>query len=971
MSRRVQIARLLATTLLVTPTVALAQQGYDTTRVVGPQADGSIVASNNQTLTPAGTLVNLGAPLLAKAVAVNPVNKTAAVLLMSGPEDVVVFNTVTGAVIQNFKSASSAKGSFNGIAYSADGTKLFYSQDSNHFVTANVNPTTGMLTLASNLTLPTVATAFPSHPYPFYNSSSINPGGIAISRDGTHAYVVLNAANTLGVVNLATSTLQAQVPVGNVPNSVVVSADGRYAYVSNEGGRPANAGEYTNPSDGTAVVADPTDAFATTGTVSVIDLTTNTQVATIDVGLHPTGMTISGTNLFVANAYSDTISVVDLTSNQVVRTIDVGVPVAGNGQGNGQNHLVDNSPGNSGNSNGEAARRSHPFGSGPNGIAVVDGRTAYVTLGQANAIAVIDLASPSANQQIVGYIPTAYFPTSIAYDAVNKQLVVADDKGVGANTIPGSAEGVPTSAGAFNTHYEAGRVSLIPLPNAHQLAVYSEQVINNNHWKFNPNISVGAEFVDSSARPVPVPQHIGEPSTIKHVFLIIKENRTYDQMLGDLPQGNGDPSIAIFAPDVPNQHAFVKRFPLLDNTYAPSRQSADGHPWIVTSGSFYSNDILSPDWIRSYPGGNSNDAMTYTPRGFLWSAAQKKGLSVKLYGEWSNGSSVKANPTTGKAYAWGDFYNTSLCIEGRIAAATCQTLTQVPFTADSESSNVPSAQSILDPHYPSFNLTIPDQYRADYWLPIFQQQVATNAVPNLTIMWLPDDHTNGTSSGSPSPHAYQADNDLALGRIVEAISNSTVWKDSAIFVEEDDTQDGVDHVDGHRMPAYVISPWTAPPQAPNQGKVVHTIYTQENINRTIEQILGLEPLTQFDLVASPMFDVFGTAPDLTPYTHVPAAFALNQSGTGTLLGWSGLGASYGELKLDPIQKAWIKASDKMTKGTVTKADAVDENFLNHSIWYSATNWKRPYPGETEILMPASFVKAAAEKAKTAHERDDD
>ncbi|MCL2716559.1 MAG: alkaline phosphatase family protein [Alphaproteobacteria bacterium] len=494
----------------------------------------------------------------------------------------------------------------------------------------------------------------------------------------------------------------------------------------------------------------------------------------------------------------------------------------------------------------------------------------------------------------------------------------------------------------------------------------------SNHWSsLNPNIQVGPDYVDKSAQPVPVPKHIGEPSVIKHVFLIIKENRTYDQILGDLPQGNGDPGIAIFANATPNQHALVKRFPLLDNVSAPSRQSADGHPWIVSSGSFYSNDVQSPDWIRSYPGGNSNDSLTYTPRGFLWSAAQRRGLSVKLFGEWSNGTSLANSSVTGKAYSWGDFYNTHLCNQGSLSAAICATLDQVPYTADTENSSVPSADGILDRHYPSFNTTIPDQYRVDYWQGVFRQQLDSNTVPNLTIMWVPDDHTNGTNATNPAPINYQADNDLALGRIVETISNSKVWGESAIFVEEDDTQDGVDHVDSHRMPAYVISPWTVRPQAADQGKVIHTTYTQENINRTIENILGLEPLTQFDLVASPMFDAFGTVADLTPFSHVPATLPLNLSGANTYLGYSGLGATYAEQRLDPVQKAWIEANDGMMKGAQTRADAADPDFLNHSIWYSATGWKRPYPGEREVLMPAAFVKAAAEKPKTDRDGDDD
>ncbi|MBW8870053.1 MAG: YncE family protein, partial [Acidobacteriales bacterium] len=513
--------------------------------------------------------------------------------------------------------------------------------------------------------------------------------------------------------------------------------------------------DFTNLSDGTPIVVDRKDAFAITGTVSVIDLATAKEVAAIPVGLHPAGMAISGSSLYVANAYSDSLSIIDLGSNKVTRTINLGVPIAGGA-----------------------------FGSGPNAVAVTEAGQAYVTLGQANAIAVINLEGRDANP-VIGYIPTAYFPTSIAYDKGARQLVIVDDKGLGAQGSIGTAQGVS----GFNTHQEGGTANLIPLPNAEQLASYTKQVIENNHWNLTTNIEVGPQFVDKNARPVAVPKHIGEPSLIKHVFLIIKENRTYDQILGDVSFANGDPSLAIFASATPNQHAFVQRFPMLDNVYAPSRQSADGHPWIVLSGSFYSNDILSPDWIRSYPGGNSDDALTYTPRGFLWSSAAAKGLSVKLYGEWSDGPKV-AKKADGSDYTWSDFYATSLCKEKSAPASSCI----VPDNAVTETSSVPSAARILDPHYPSFNLTIPDQYRADYWIPVFNQQVAANQVPNLTILWLPDDHTNGTNKGFPYPLNYQADNDLALGRIVEAISHSKVWGQSAIFVEEDDAQNGVDHV---------------------------------------------------------------------------------------------------------------------------------------------------------------------------------
>jgi YVTN family beta-propeller protein len=894
---------------------ALNPQASDSNRTVGPQKDGSIVVSDNQTLTPAGKIIELGEPVRAKSIALNPNSKTSsgAVLLMGSAQPIIVFNTATGQILQRFiptfmrgtESVSSKAGSFTGITYSADGKRLFFSQDDNHVVIANVDPQTGLLTSGQSVELPRP----PADGRPYHNARSINPGGIAVSGDGKRAYVVLNVVNTLGVIDLSESPakLISQIPVGNAPNSVVIQ--GKYAYVSNEGGRPATSEDFTNYSDGTPIVVDRKDAFTITGTVSVVDLSAGKQVRAINVGLHPAGMTASGSHLYVTNAYSDSLSVVDLNTDEVVRTIDLNVPIAGGF-----------------------------FGAGPNGVAVSDDGRAYVTLGQANAVAVVNLQGRDAHP-VVGYIPTGYFPTSVAYDKVLKQLVIADDKGLGTH-VPARSGGLP----GFNTHHDTGTVNLIPLPNAVQLARFSKQVFDNNHWNLTTNIEVGQEYIDAHAVPVAVPRHIGEPSLIKHVFLVIKENRTYDQMLGDVPWGNGDASLALFASAVPNQHAFVKRFPLLDNVYAPSRQSADGHPWIGMSGSFYSNDILSPDWIRSYPGGGSEDPLTYTPKGFLWTTAEAKGHMVRLYGEWSNGTKI-AKKSDGTSYNWSDFYNTALCKEGKAPKSSCI----VPDDAISVSSEIPSAARIIDPHYPNFNLTIPDQYRVDYWIPEFQRLDAANQVPNLTILWLPDDHTAGTTKGQPYPINYQADNDLALGRMVEAISHSKVWAQSAIFVEEDDSQGGVDHVDGHRQPVYVISPYTVAPQAPGQGKVIHTTYTAENINRTIENILGMQPLTQFDLVASPMFDAFQNTPDLTPYDHQAAVIPLDQG--------PNLPADK-TVAYSPLQKAWLKATAEVMKGKYDKADAVDPNFLNHVTWYSATGWTRPYPGENKVLMPGPFVKAA-------------
>jgi YVTN family beta-propeller protein len=885
-------------------------------RTVGPQQDGSIVASDNQTLTPAGKIVELGAPVRAKAIALNPngMTQSAAVLLMGSPQPVIVFNTATGKVLQRFipadATAASAKdrsaGSFTGITYSANGAKLLFSQDNNYVAIANVNSKTGLLSKEQRVRLPEP----PADGRPYHNAQAINPGGLAFSADGKHAYVALNAANTLGVIDLAASParLLGQIPVGNVPNSVVVR--GHYAYVSNEGGRPAGSADFTNYSDGTSIVVDRRDAFTLTGTVSVVDLATSQQVKSIPVGLHPAGMTIVGSRLYVANAYSDSLSIIDLNTDKVVRTIPLSVPIAGG-----------------------------VFGSGPNGVAVTEDGKAYVTLGQANAVAVVNLQGREANP-VIGYIPTAYFPTSITYDQVRKQLVIADDKGLGSRGNSTSKDGVI----GYNTHADMGVVNLIPEPNAHELGKLSKQVFDNNHWNLTTNIEVGKEYIDPAATPVAVPRHIGEPSLIKYVFLIIKENRTYDQMLGDVAWGNGAREFAVFASAVPNQHAFVQRFPLLDNVYAPSRQSADGHPWIGMSGSFYSNDILSPDWIRSYPGGEAEDALTNTPQGFLWTAVAAKGLTARLYGEWSSGTTV-AGKADGSAYTWSDFYQTSLCQEGKAPATSCL----VPDEAIHVTSAIPSAAKIMDPHFPPFNLDIPDQYRVDYWTKEFHRLVTANQVPNLTILWLPDDHTAGISKGHPYPINYQADNDLALGRMVDVISHSKIWTQSAIFVEEDDSQAGTDHVDGHRQPVYLISPYTAAPQAPGQGKTIHTTYTAENINRTIENILGTQPLTQFDLVASPMFDAFQNVPDLTPYEQLAAVIPLDQG--------PGLPGNTVALS-SPIAKAWLKATEKVMKGKYDKADAVDPNFLNHVTWYVTTGWNRPYPGEDKVLSPEPLVKAA-------------
>jgi YVTN family beta-propeller protein len=881
------------------PALATPSLPYPTYSV-GPQSDGSIVMSTNQTITPAGTLINLGTPTRGKAIALNPnpTSHTAAVLQMGASAAVQIIDLVSAKVVQSFSPNGDTSGSFTGIAYSPDGTKLVFSQDSSNVGVATVDPTSGLITGAVQVALP--APNFPNMDNPW----TAYPGGVAISADSTTAYVALNQTNTLAVIDLTKKKpkLVRQIKVGNVPNSVVIS--GNRAYVSNEGGRVAKASDSTDLSAGTPIVIDPTTDSAATGTVSVINLETLKVEDTIKVGLHPTGLAVADGLLYISNAYSDTVSVIDTTSNKVVRTINVGIPL------------------------------SNTLGATPTGL-TVNGNTLYVTLFTVNAVAVVDLTDPKRNA-VIGYIPTASTPASIAFDQAHNQLVVANHKGIGTHSVVVSDYNV----NGYNSHPDTGTVNLIPVPSATQLADYTAQVWQNNHWDLTQNVQVGPKYVNPNATPVAIPAHIGEPSLIKHVFLIIKENRTYDQLFGDVTTANGDASIAVFAPYTPNQHAFLQRFATLDNVYAPSRQSADGHPWIVAGISAYADESQSPDWIRSYPGGNGYDSMIVTQHGYLWDAAIAKGLSVKLYGEWSGSQSINGN------YSWSDWYAYSQYLEGK----TPTNPTTIKPTTDTETSTEPSASAILDPHYPSFNTGIPDQYRVDYWLPIFQNQEKSSTLPALTIIWLPDDHTSGFSTGFPIPTAAQADNDLGLGRIVQAITNSPDWATSAIFVEEDDAQDGVDHVDGHRQPVQIISPYAVQ----SNGAGDHTIYTSASIDRTIEQILGLTPMTELDLVASPMRTAFVNTPvNIAPFTALPPTIALNTFPTASADSKSATGK---------LKAAWNQASNEMFKAKFDKADAVNENFLNHVIWYSTTGFARPYPGEKTVLMP-SDLKAAGRSAE--------
>jgi len=922
------------------PGLAAAQSKPFPTYVTGPQPNGSWVVSDGQVITPAGTQVDLGIRVRAKAVALNPNVKshTAAVLTMGASEAVEIFDTDTGVVLQDYMAlGSDSSGSYGGIAYSADGKYLVFSQDSSHVAIAKVTQE-GLLEDDAQVSVPpnsSFITCFPNSPIgdygrscgTFYNPYTSYPGGIALSKDGSSAYALLNQNNTLTQINLAANppAQGVQIRVGNAPHSIVLSKDGTTAYVSNEGGRAATQADFQIYSAGTPIVADPVVGAAITGTVSVIDLATMTVKATISTGLHPTGMALYGRSLLVANTYSDSISVVDTATNTVTRTIPLGLPIAVPGQGSA-------------------------YGAAPDSIAVdASNHLAYVALYNANAVGVVDL-TPGAANPVLGMIPVAYAPSTVVLDAKNNTLIVSNDKGIGARYSFECDHGVC----GYNTHQDNGTVSIVPVPPAGALSAMTSQVYENNHWDLAQNIA-SASGGSPKTKPVALPKKIGDPSLIKHVFLIVRENRTYDQILGDVAAGNGDPSLAVFGgPDTPNAHALVTRFPLFDNFYDPSRQSADGHQWITEAMAPYADDIQSPDWNRSYPGGNAGDALANQLNGFFFSKAAAAGLTVKIYGESvENDFFLQPNGSTSEP-SWSDFYADSQCFEGGPGCAAPGVAGEKTLyfqnTVQAESS-VPAVYLHLIKNFPQFDLNIPDQFRVDLWLQDFNKDVAAGTVPALSILWIMDDHTGGP----PTPDAEQADNDLAVGRIIDYISHSNVWSTSAIFMEEDDAQNGVDHVDGHRSPGYIVSPYVV-----QNGKTDHTYYTQVNMTRTIEQILGLTPMNQFDLVASPMRTAFvtGAVPEANwqPWTHVPNQVPLTD-------GVSAVAAdATSSPKVKELRAAWLQKKAEIFAGKLAKPDSEDPDTVNHLNWYMSTGFVRPYPGESTVRPASEFNNPAPTKA---------
>lgn len=875
---------------------------------VGKQADGTVVLSTNQIIKPAGTTVEFrGRP---NAIALSPDQRHAA-FLTGAYKAIIVLDTITGAVTQEFSAAGSSA-SFKGIVYSKDGTKLYASQANGRIIIANV-AADGTLTLDQLVSTPKTTIASPGN-----EDGNAFPGGMAISEDGKTLYVVLSRDNSVAALNLTTRTFGINMPVGNAPSQIVVQ--GTRAYVSNQGGRMANAGDVTNNSSGTAVVADAKSGFTTTGTVSVIDLTRGGVINTIDVERQPTALLLNGERLFVANSNSDSVSVIDTRKHKVVKTIHV------------------------------QPFTNAPFGSSPNALAMLDEQQLVVSLGRNNALAVYRLGNREYDAvEFTGLIPTGWYPSDVVFDSAHQQLIVSNDKGVGSLGPEAKVGPDPaTNKTGKYVHSNMGSATFISFPNKSRIESYTEQVFKNNSWV---NLDDKMERVSSKdakhKRAVPVPEKTGEPSVFKHVFYIVKENRTYDQILGDLRQGNGDINVLQFGRDVtPNQHSLAESFVLLDNLYDSGSNSADGHQWSTQA---FVTDYLEHfygGFIRSYPF-NGGDAMAYAPSGFLWDNALKHGKKVRVYGEYVNGlraDGVEMGPwISGSGHGvteagfWRDFYHDALILGGKMAGT--------PHVKLEAHSDVPSLEANINKAYPPYHQIINDQYRVEVFLKEFNDYVKHKNLPDLVVMALTSDHTSGTAPNYPTPRAMVADNDLALGRVIDAISHSPYWEDSVIFVIEDDAQNGADHVDGHRTTGYIVSPYT------KRNNVDSHYYTQIDFIRTMEQILGLPPMNQMDLAVRPdsMARVFTDKPNLTPFTVLPNQIDLTEMNPGST-------------QLAGIRKEWALASAELD---FAKPDAADPLLLNRAIWYSVKGYDMPYPGDERVLKPSevhAYLQNKADKA---------
>ncbi|WP_316797659.1 bifunctional YncE family protein/alkaline phosphatase family protein [Pedobacter frigidisoli] len=650
---------------------------------------------------------------------------------------------------------------------------LAFSKDENHLYVSGGNDNIIIKFTIRNQNLAESDTIKLGEPWP---KSKISPAGIAVNKSGTKLFTVTKEDSCLYFINPEDKRITQKIQLPAIAYSCVLSGDESKLYVSLWGGRA----------------------------VAVVNTADEKIVATIPVGDHPNELLLNrkGNYLFVANANDNSVSVINTLTSKVIETIAT------------------------------TLYATQLTGSTTNGLALsANEKTLYIANADNNCLAVFDVSRPGTSES-QGFIPVGWYPTSVK--VTGSKILVSNGKG---NTSMANPKGPQPVSKADNSGYQMGStannklqyiaglfkgsLSFIDVPKPEQLKTYTRQVYANTPFTDKKAIMADGEAGN------PIPRKQGEKSPIKHVFYIIKENRTYDQVLGDMAKGNGDSTLTLFGKKItPNQHAFAENYVLLDNFYVDAEVSADGHNWSTAA---YATDVVEKTWPTSYGarGGSTTfeggRPVTYPKGGFIWDYCQRAGVSYRSYGEF--GDYAKAN--------------------------------------------IKSLQGHMCPASPGFDMDITDQVRADAWIHDFDSLVVAGSVPQFNTLRVSNDHTSGQKKGKVSPQSAVADNDLAVGRILERLSHSPIWKESVVFILEDDAQNGPDHVDAHRSPAYIIGPYV------KRKSVVHTMYSTSGFLRTMELILGLPPMSQYDAAAVPLFECFTEKPDLTPYNVITPSINLN------------------------------------------------------------------------------------------------
>ena len=715
-----------------------------------------------------------------------------------------------------------------GLKFSADEKKLYASGANDNIILA-YSIVNKKLGKADTLVL---GNAWPKE--------KIGPTGIELDDAANRLYTVTKENNSLYVFDLVSKKILNKVDLGAEAYDCLLSTDKSKLYISLWG-------------------ADK---------VAVYDIKANRIISEIATESHPNELiqNKSGRYLFVANANDNSVSVIDTRSNKVIEVISTSL------------------------------YPTRLTGSTTNGLALSeDEKTLFVANADNNCLAVFNVSTPGKSSS-KGFIPTGWYPTNVR--VAGKKIFVSNGKGFTSLANPNGPQPIKKTdnSGVHQGITEQkevqyigglfkGSLSIIDQPGDAQLEVFSKQVYANTPYNKEK------ETKSTGAANNPVPNIQGGKSPIKYVFYVIKENRTYDQVFGDMKEGNGDPNLCIFPEKVtPNHHALAREFVLLDNFYVDAEVSADGHNWSMAA---YANDYVEKTWPTSYGGrGGTYDyegsrKIAYPRDGFIWDYCKRAGISYRSYGEFTtkDGATLKS-------------------LVGHIA-----------------------------PKFPSYNLDIKDIDRIAAFKEDFDSLLSKNAVARFNTIRIGNDHTSGQRIGKITPTAAVADNDLALGQLVEIISNSSIWKESAIFVLEDDAQNGPDHIDDHRSPSFVISPYI------NRNSINSSMYSTSGMLRTMELILGLPPMSQYDAAAVPMSDCFTSNPDFRPYKVKPANVDLEQRNT-----------------------AWNKSAERSQEWNFAREDAAPDLDLNEVVWKSVK-------GEDSV-MPAPR-RSAFLKLEQKRENDDD